>query len=122
MFSRPLILASILEDLPYAHNEVATTGEGAATGVCIRYRIDALAAQRIRDFRRMISRALKPHRFLLIRQAQSNQRLAHVCGTCRFGRSPLDSVLDANNKAHDLPNFMSSTRRSFPRAVERTPR
>jgi len=102
--SRALILATILEDLPYTHNEVMTANEGDGTGVGIRYRIDAIAVKRIRDFRRTISRILKPYRFLLIKQAESNQRLAHACGTCRFGTSPLTSVLDVNNKAHDLAN------------------
>jgi choline dehydrogenase-like flavoprotein len=53
----------------------------------------------------MVGRALNPHRFLLIKQAESNQRLAHVCGTCRFGDDAQSSVLDANNKAHDLENL-----------------
>jgi len=114
VFSRQLMLASILEDLPYAHNEVTTSDGSDETGVCIRYRIDAPAAKRIVDFRRMISRALKPHRFLLIKQAQSNERLAHVCGTCRFGLDPRTSVLNSNNQTHDLANLYVVDASFFP--------
>jgi choline dehydrogenase-like flavoprotein len=103
--SRPLILATILEDLPYAHNRVTAASAVEESRIEIRYRIDELARQRIRDFRGMVGRALNPHRFLLIKQAESNQRLAHVCGTCRFGDDAQSSVLDANNKAHDLENL-----------------
>ncbi len=31
--------------------------------------------------------------------------VAHQCGTVRFGRDPLTSVLDINCKAHDLDNL-----------------
>ena len=114
IFSRALILATILEDLPYAHNEVVTARGGDRTRVNIRYRIDAIAAKRIHDFRRLISRIFNPYRFLLIKQAESNQRLAHACGTCRFGTSPLTSVLDVHNKAHDLANVYVVDASFFP--------
>ena len=29
----------------------------------------------------------------------------HVCGTCRFGDDPRTSVLDRDNRAHDLDNL-----------------
>ena len=30
---------------------------------------------------------------------------SHVCGTCRFGDNPRTSVLDRDNRAHDLDNL-----------------
>ena len=45
---------------------------------------------------------------------QANERLAHVCGTCRFGHDPRDSVLDRNNKAHGLDNLYVLDTSFFP--------
>ena len=57
---------------------------------------------------------LKPYRFLLLKQAENNQRLAHACGTCRFGTDPRESVLDVNNKAHGLTNLYVVDASFFP--------
>jgi len=48
---------------------------------------------------------LRPYRVRLVKQAENNRLLAHVCGTCRFGTDPKDSVLDAHNRAHGLSNL-----------------
>ena len=31
--------------------------------------------------------------------------LGHVCGTCRFGDDPATSVLDRNNRTHEVANL-----------------
>ena len=41
----------------------------------------------------------------------------HVCGTCRFGDDPRASVLDRDNRAHDLDNPLCPRRALLP--VER---
>jgi choline dehydrogenase-like flavoprotein len=51
---------------------------------------------------------------MLIKQAEKNERLAHVCGTCRFGVNSADSVLNEANRAHDLSNLYVVDASFFP--------
>ena len=79
----------------------------------------SLYASRLRQgegqgFWATLGAALKPYRFMRINQAENNQRIAHVCGTCRFGLDAGDSVLDANNKAHSLSNLYIVDASFFP--------
>jgi choline dehydrogenase-like flavoprotein len=113
VLSRAVVLATVMEDLPHADNEVVLAN-GNSTDIAIRYRIDKDAERRIHEFRRLMRSVLGPYRFLLIKQAENNQRLAHVCGTCRFGADPRSSVLDSNNKAHDLANLYVVDASFFP--------
>ena len=64
---------------------------------------------------------LKPLRFLLIKQAQNNQVIAHACGTCRFGLDIRDSVLDRNNRAHGLENLYVVDSSFFPSSAGTNP-
>ena len=52
-----------------------------------------------------MAEALRGLRWKPLPQADSNQRIAHVCGTCRFGDDPDTSVLDRENRVHDLDNL-----------------
>ena len=117
LFSRTTLLAAIMEDLPYADNQV-TLGRTAenvqGTRLALAYTLRDYDKARLNAFRARISTALKPYRFMLIKQAENNQRLAHVCGTCRFGLDPANSVLDRNNKAHSLSNLYVVDASFFP--------
>ena len=99
------MLATIMEDLPYEDNAVAPSPGTDGGGLTIRYRIRDHDSARVRALRARVADALKPYRFLLLKQAEDNRYLAHVCGTCRFGHDPRQSVLDAGNKAHGLSNL-----------------
>ena len=44
--------------------------------------------------------------------------LAHVCGTCRFGKDPASSVLDAFNRAHGIDNLHAVDGSFFPSSAE----
>lgn len=46
---------------------------------------------------------------------------AHMCGTTRFGHDPNASVLDANNKAHQLDNLYVTDASFFPSAAAVNP-
>lgn len=103
-----LILASTLEDLPYAANRVTLpTAAAAAQGVrlAIDYRIRPADQKRITAFRAVLKGTIHPYSFKVVKQAANNQRIAHACGTCRFGDDPASSVLDKNNRAHGLSNL-----------------
>lgn len=111
VLSRRVILASIMEDLPFRDNRVSVDGAG---GLRIEYRLRDSERRRVEAFRKLVGDALRPYRFSLVKQAENNERLAHVCGTCRFGDSPADSVLDRFNRVHDLDNLYVADASCFP--------
>jgi len=51
-----------------------------------------------------LAEALRPMGDLRILQPSENLNITHACGTCRFGNNPRTSVLDRNNRIHDLDN------------------
>ena len=115
--ARSAVLATIVEDPPYADNRVTLAGESPTSrqaGLAIEYRIRPAEQARIRRMRELMRDALKPMRYLPIRQAENNRMLAHACGTCRFGADPADSVLDRNNRAHGLDNLYVVDSSFFP--------
>lgn len=114
LFSRATILATIIEDLPYADNRVFPAADGKDGRIVISYRVREFEAARIGRMRRRMKSLLRPFRHLVIKQAENNQRIAHACGTCRFGDDPATSVLDANNRAHGLENLYVVDASFFP--------
>ncbi|MGE3809214.1 MAG: GMC oxidoreductase [Gemmataceae bacterium] len=117
MLADRLILASILEDLPYLDNRIELRSERDFFGrrrLALRYRLPEVACERVGRFRRRLREVLKPLPVRLIEQADNNERLAHVCGTCRFGHDPRTSVLDAGCRAHGLANLYVVDASFFP--------
>jgi choline dehydrogenase-like flavoprotein len=112
-----VILASLLEDLPYRDNRVLLSGRDVA----IHYRLSRHEQARIRRMRATMKRTLAGLSPILIKQAENNQRLAHVCGTCRAGMNPSDSVLDADCRAHDLENLYVVDASFFPSSAGTNP-
>jgi choline dehydrogenase-like flavoprotein len=115
---RDLVLAAVVEDLPYAENGLTVASDGA---IRIRYRLRAEAIRRVKLQRRLIRGALGSYRMRLIKQAHNNEQLAHACGTCRFGDDPQTSVLDRNNRAHDLENLFIVDSSFFPSSAGTNP-
>lgn len=112
-----IMFASIMEDLPYPDNRVFindTTGPRRGRETAISYRISTHERARIDAFRARICKTLAPARFMMLKQAENNMRIAHVSGTCRFGQSPADSVLDAGNRAHGIDNLFVIDASFFP--------
>ncbi len=109
LFRHGVLLAAIMEDLPYADNRVVP---GPPLGICYHLHPHDLA--RVQAFRTHLARVLKPYRFLSLRQAEKNSMLAHVCGTCRFGEDPAASVLDRYNRAHGVSNLYVVDSSFFP--------
>lgn len=99
-FSSRFNLAAFLEDLPFADNRVF--GGPMTT---FAYRVHPYDAGRLAQFRQRLKQVLKPLKPTLLKQGEVNERVFHACGTCRFGQQPSDSVLDRNNRAHDLENL-----------------
>jgi choline dehydrogenase-like flavoprotein len=115
MLGGKTILASIAEDLPYGANRVfaGVDRHGHRSGA-IQYRISDYDRDRISTFRRHMRDVLAPLRYRLIKQAENNERLAHACGTCRFGDDERASVLDRYNRAHGIDNLYVVDASFFP--------
>ena len=115
MVERRLILATTIEDLPYADNQISVAAaDDGASRLTMHYRVREHDQARIDAMRALMKATLKPYAFSLIKQAENNQRIAHACGTCRFGDDPRDSVLDKNNRAHGLQNLYIVDSSFFP--------
>jgi choline dehydrogenase-like flavoprotein len=107
---RGVVLASLMEDLPYYENHVSLE-EGQ---LAFQYRIRPYDKERIKAMRALLRNALGPRRPMLIKQAENNERIAHVCGTCRMGTDKADSVLDPDCRAHDIDNLYIVDASFFP--------
>lgn len=105
------LLASIIEDLPYRDNRIEPGNNGIPR---LSYRISAQDRQRITLMRKHMQILLRPLPFQLLKQAENCERIAHVCGTCRAGDNPGDSVVDAGNRAHPLDNLYIVDSSFFP--------
>lgn len=104
------VFATICEDLPRADNRVAIVNGR----IHVRYRVDGYGTRQISSMRRLMKDVLAPFRYQLIKQAENPELLAHVCGTCRAGRLPADSVVDGTNKCHDVDNLYIVDASFFP--------
>jgi choline dehydrogenase-like flavoprotein len=114
MVEQSLGLASQVEDFPYLGNYVAPDREAGPGAIRLHYRVGADDLRRVVAMRRRMRQALKGWDHRLLKQAENNQRIAHVCGTCRFGTDPSRSVLDQFNRAHELENLYVVDASFFP--------
>ena len=114
ILSRPwTVFAAILEDLPYYANYVAAK-PGSEEDIVYTYRYPDELRRRgqmmINGFERTAGQRFD------VRPLQPVGTLngGHVCGTCRFGDDPRTSVLDRDNRAHDLDNLYVLDASFFP--------
>jgi choline dehydrogenase-like flavoprotein len=106
------VWANIVEDLPYHDNRIIADSQ-ASNGMRFEYRYPEELRRRVQSFRRRLAEALRPHRVLVL-TGENNLNFGHVCGTCRFGRNPETSVLNKDNRAHDLANLYIVDASFFP--------
>lgn len=123
-FNGGLVLAAIMEDLPYLDNRVLPSDRPSVDGrrrTRIQYHLHASEIERRAVFLRQVKEALAPFRNITFRTAKSNGNLAHVCGTCRFGTDPKSSVLDQQNRAHEVDNLYVVDASFFPSSTGLNP-
>ena len=108
-----LALASITEDLPYGDNAVMLDPAGP-TRARIRYSLRDESKRRVAHFRQLMAGVLKGRTWRRLSQTDNNTRIAHACGTCRFGNNPRTSVLDRDNRAHGMDNLFVVDSSFFP--------
>lgn len=107
-------LVSTMEDLPYLHNRVYPSPSDARMPA-FEYWIAPEEAERIRKFRARIKALLRGYRYRRLRMAEDRRTFIAVsCGTCRFGDDPGSSVLNAENRAHDISNLYVVDSSFFP--------
>lgn len=124
VFTGGLVLALIMEDLPYLDNRVLPSDRPTADGrqrLRMHYRMHASEIERRAIFVPQLKEALKPFRKLTLRDAKNNSAIAHACGTCRFGDDPKTSVLDPQNRAHEVDNLYVVDASFFPSSTGLNP-
>ena len=108
-----MVFAAIIEDLPYPENFVAAKA-GSDEDVVYTYRYPDELRRRAQVMGDRFKTAIEP--LFDVRPVQPVGALGgtHVCGTCRFGDDPRTSVLDRDNRAHDLDNLYILDASFFP--------
>jgi len=112
-----LVLAAIMEDLPYLDNRVLPSDRPSVDGrqrLRLQYRLHPGEVERREVFLRALKEVLQPFRTLTLRTGANNGTLGHVCGTVRFGTDPATSVLDPQNRAHEVDNLYVVDASFFP--------
>lgn len=91
-----------MEDEPLAENSIYFN---EVNELYLRYHISSRDQEKLKLFRGHILELFKPFSPRIIKMAESNEMLGHICGTCRMGRDPRKSVIDQYNKVHGLKNL-----------------
>jgi choline dehydrogenase-like flavoprotein len=123
-FSGGLVLAAMTEDLPYLDNRVLPYDRPSLDGrqrLRIQYRLHASEIERRTAFLAQLEEVLEPFRRRNVGSGEDNANLGHVCGTCRFGTDPKTSVLDPQNRAHEVDNLYVVDTSFFPSSAGLNP-
>jgi choline dehydrogenase-like flavoprotein len=123
-FNGGLVLAAMTEDLPYLDNRVLPSNRPSVDGrqrLRIQYRLHASEIERRTVFLSQLKEVLEPFRNMSVGSGKGNANLGHVCGTCRFGTDPRTSVLDAQNRAHEVDNLYVVDTSFFPSSAGLNP-
>jgi choline dehydrogenase-like flavoprotein len=96
------LLAATMEDEPCAENSIYLNERNEPY---LKYRISSSDQEKLKVFRSHILKLFKPFNPRIIKMAESNEMLGHICGTCRMGNDPRKSVVDQYNKVHGIKNL-----------------
>src|SRR5262249_54094263 len=99
------VLAAILEDLPFADNRVYGNDCSWRQRIRFSYTLQPTERERIGRFILYARIFFRWPRWWISDMSADNTKLAHACGTCRFGNDPRISVLDRFNRAHTIDNL-----------------
>jgi choline dehydrogenase-like flavoprotein len=105
------MFASIIEDLPYVDNRVFISDNGD-----IEFEYNYRDELRVRSLalRKNLSKLVKSKYRIVKLSGKNNINFGHSCGTCCFGLDPTESVLDKNNRSHDISNLFIVDASFFP--------
>jgi choline dehydrogenase-like flavoprotein len=123
-FNGGLVLAAIMEDLPYLDNRVLPSNQPSLDGrqrLRIQYRLHPSETERRTAFLSQLNEVLDPFRKRSVGSGTDNANLGHVCGTCRFGTDPKTSVLNPQNRTHEVDNLYVVDTSFFPSSAGLNP-
>jgi choline dehydrogenase-like flavoprotein len=124
MLTGGLQLGAMTEDLPYLDNRVLPYDRPSSDGrqrLRIQYRLHPSEIERRAAFLRQLKEVFQPFRNRSLGNGEANTTLGHVCGTCRFGTDPKTSVLDPQNRAHEVDNLYVVDTSFFPSSAGLNP-
>ena len=113
IFDRSTVFASIIEDLPYAHNRVVLDPSDP-NGMRFEYLYPDELRRRTELYRSELKKALKSEFQVLVLNGESNLNYGHLYGTCRSGEDPEKTVVNRDNRAHHLANLYVADSSAFP--------
>jgi choline dehydrogenase-like flavoprotein len=97
------IFAAMTEDDPDPDNRIVLDPE-EPDGAYFTYQITDDLRRRADALRDAFSRHVRPWRLQRLSPTLT-MNYGHPCGTCRFGEDPATSVLDRDNRTHDVENL-----------------
>jgi choline dehydrogenase-like flavoprotein len=97
------IFASLTEDDPNPENRIVLDPE-EPDGAAFIYRITDDLRERADALREGFAQHIRPWRLMRLTPT-TWMNYGHPCGTCCFGNDPATSVLDRDNRAHDMENL-----------------
>lgn len=115
VFGQSVIMASVVEDLPYRENRVVLD-ERTANGMRFEYTYPDELRERNALLRREVQSAMSGHLTAIVLSGDDNLNYGHVCGTCRAGDDPTTSVVDRDGRCHDVENLYVADSSFFPSA------
>jgi choline dehydrogenase-like flavoprotein len=97
------IFAAMTEDDPDQNNRIVLD-PNEPNGASFAYNITDDLRQRADDLREAFARHIRPWRLMRLSPTLT-MNYGHPCGTCRFGDERANSVLNRDNRAHDVENL-----------------
>ena len=118
-YSRTMIVASHATSLPVESNSISIDPDlkdaWGLPAMCVTYRDhpdDLSTVRYLRDRALEMMDAAKASK-VWTRPVTEQSMAVHLLGTCRMGRDPKTSVVNADHRAHDVPNLFVCDGSSF---------
>lgn len=112
IFKNTSVFATIVEDLPYFDNRILIDSESETP--YFHYKYTSELGARSKTLRKNFSEVLGSKYITFRISGRNNINFGHACGTCRFGEDPKQSVINVNNRCHDLDNLYIADSSFFP--------
>lgn len=113
LFGHANVFSTMVEDLPYAHNRILLD-PSAPNGMRFHYDYPEELRARCQLYRDELRKLLPKELKMLVLNDENNLNFGHTSGTARAGSDPIDSVVDAQQRAHDLENLWVADASAFP--------